>query len=52
MLEDFFLGVGMGVRKECGLATLLRIEREVQMCMMQFLSLYKNSVNLKYEVSL
>lgn len=52
VLEAFFLGVGMGVRKEWGPATLLRIEREAQMCMMQFLSLYNNSVNLKYEVSL
>lgn len=52
VLEDFFLGVGMGVRKEWGPATLLRIEREAHMCTMQFLSLYKNSVNLKYEVFL
>lgn len=52
VLEAFCLGLGMGARKEWGPATLLRIEREAQMCMMQFLSLYNNSVNLKYEVSL
>lgn len=52
VLEVFFLGVGMGARKEWGPETLLRIEKEGQMCMMQFLSLYNNSVNLNYEVSL